>query len=132
VTIQLGESTAAQDDQVSFVLNPYLVSLGIILLELSERKSFHEWLRGRQDPGLPDNITGKAIIAWDWFDEAYWNMSEEYAIAVQHCLKSSFIPVQAKKTLSDEGFREAVYRDIVSRLQREYIISTTPLGVSDS
>jgi hypothetical protein len=132
VIIQLGDSTAAQDGQVRFVLNPYLVSLGIILLELSERKSFHEWLKGRQNTTLPDNVIGKATIAWDWFDEACWNMSEEYAIAVQYCLKSSFIPVQATKTLSDEGFREAVYRDIVSRLQREYIASTTPLRVANS
>ena len=52
-------------------------------------------------------------------------MSEEYACAVQHCLSSVFIPVQLKKTLAEEGFREAVFRDIVHRLEREYSVFTT-------
>jgi hypothetical protein len=132
VMIKFGKSPTPPDSQTSFVLNPYLVSLGIILLELSERKSFLEWISRRGDTSLPDNVMGKAIVAWEWFEEAYWNMSEEYAIAVQHCLKSSFTPVQPKRVLADEGFREAVYRDIVHRLQREYFIFTNPIKVSTS
>lgn len=115
------------------MLNPYLVHLGIILLELSERKSFHEWINSRINTVVPETVISKAMAALEWFqEEAYWNMSEEYAIVVQHCLKSSFIPVQPNLSLVDEGFRDVVYRDIVHRLEKEYFTVMTPLKISTS
>jgi hypothetical protein len=49
--IQLGKPTASLGTTQAF-LNPYLVALGIVLLELSERKSFIEWLDGKADMNL--------------------------------------------------------------------------------
>lgn len=127
VMVESCQSITSADTKRSFGPNPYLVALGIILLELSERKSFSLWIQEKGHYEFSDNVIEKAQIASEWLDEAYGNMSEEYACAVQHCLSSVFIPVQPRKTLEDEGFREAVFRDIVHRLEREYSIFITPI-----
>ena len=127
VMLQSNMETTPPDPKPAFGLNPYLLALGIILIELSERKSFSQWIQENGSREVSDNVLEKAQIGWEWFDEAYGNMSEEYACAVQHCLSCVFIPVQHKKTLADEGFREAVFRDVVHRLEREYSVFVTPV-----
>lgn len=123
----IGHYSTSQDNHANFGLNPYLVELGIVLLELSERKLFCEWTKDNNTASLPDNVMEKAALAWEWFMQIYENMSTEYAIVVQLCLKSSFIPVQPTNTLADPAFRQAVYRDIVYRLERLYFIFINPI-----
>jgi len=125
--VNFDKSYQSISTQSSFGLNPYLVALGIILLELSERKSFIERINGNED--ITDNVIAKAIVAFDWFEEVRGDMSANYATVVHHCLKSSFIPVPAKMSLANEGFRGAVYRDIVQRLEAEYDTFTKPLQI---
>jgi hypothetical protein len=128
--VKFDQSITLQDPRPCFGPNPYLAALGIVLLELSERKSFRQWKQEKGYYADLDNVIEKAQVASEWFDEAYSNMSEEYSCVVQHCLSSVFIPVHTKKTLADEGFREAVFRDIVYRLEREYTIFTTHIKQS--
>jgi len=120
VVVQSNQSLTTPEPRPAFGPNPYLLSLGIVLLELSERKPFSQWIQEMGYSEVSDNVLEKARIAWEWFDAAYGNMSEEYARAVEHCLSSVFVALQHKKTLTDEGFRDAVFRDIVQRLEREY------------
>jgi len=129
VMVQSNEPVISPEARSAFGPNPYLLALGIILLELSERKSFSQWIEEKGYSEVSDNVLEKAQIAWEWFDAAYGNMSGEYARAVEHCLSSVFVDLQHKKTLTDEGFRDAVFRDIVQRLEREYSRFVTPVGV---
>jgi hypothetical protein len=126
--IQLGKPNSSWGETPKAFINPYLVALGIILLELSERKSFSEWIDGRDDIQL--HVVDEARVGLFWLldDGAYENMSEDYAQVVQQCLTCSFTPVQPRRMLTDEEFREVAYRDIVRRLEMEWFTVTTPLG----
>ena len=57
--------TSQEAAQKSVVLNPYLVELGIMLLELSEGKSFLEWLNSRSDPNSPIVLYLKRWLLWN-------------------------------------------------------------------
>ena len=122
VMINFDQPHALHHSPTKFGLNPYLVSLGIILLELSERKSFIEWLNGRDVTTPPEGVVDKAMTAYDWFEEVCIrrNMSERYANVVHLCLKSAFPSIQMRPTFADEGFRDAVYHEIVRPLEVEY------------
>ena len=85
---------------------------------MSERKSFFEHINGNDD--ITETVIGNAIAAFDWFEEVCGDMSANYATVVHHRVKSSFIPVSGKMSLAYERFREAVYGDIVQRLEAEY------------
>lgn len=102
--------------------NPYLVGLGIILLELSENKSFDEWLSGRDDCIFPEDNIAKSMLGKAWLEEivAGSRMSEQYTYVVQLCLTSTFCPVPSSTMLGNEGFREAVFCHILRPLEREY------------
>ena len=129
VKSKLGRSPPLYHPQVKMGVHPYLLPLGIILLELSERKSFSHWVNTRY-PDLPDNLTDKAKAAWEWYEEeASGNMSPQYATAVKNCLNSSYMGpfTPQKMTLMEEGFRDAVYREVVRRLEIAYIEFTKPI-----
>lgn len=110
-------STEIDDDY----LNPYLVALGILLLELSQGKSFAEWISGRSDITIPtDDIKDKACVASKWLSEdAKFNVGEAYSEVVKRCLECSLTPVQPQKerTFTNEKFREAVYCNIIAQLE---------------
>lgn len=133
VSINLGDtSTESSPRMQDDYLNPYIVALGIILLELSQGKSFLEWIKGRDDIHLRvDNIKDKADAALKWLEEdaKFRNVGEAYPRVVQLCLECSFTPVQPKsqRTLTNEKFREAVNRDVVQRLEKIYYTVTNPL-----
>lgn len=132
VIIKFDESLALSPTTHTNFLNPYLVALGIILLELSEGISFLEWVSGRNDISLQtDDILNKADVASKWLEESKdaKHMSEAYAEVVRLCLECSFMPVQPKsqRTLSNERFREEVYRDVVQQLEKVYETFTNPL-----
>jgi hypothetical protein len=61
VMINFTNSSRCHDTQASFGPNPYLVALGIILLELSEKRSFLEWIKSRPDINLTDSCVLKAV-----------------------------------------------------------------------
>jgi hypothetical protein len=111
--------------------NPYLVALGIILLELSQKKLFSEWLDSKSI-SRPDDIISKSARAWDWLRESLMGhghtISEDYAAVVQLCLFSTFNPVPRRVDLCDEEFREAVYRFILYPLEKEYMTVKIHLG----
>jgi hypothetical protein len=123
---QDGTSQSVQDG----LLNPYLVALGIILIELWIGKSFAEWLNENNKPFVPNSITEKARLAEEWLvtREVLRNMPSEYSQIVQSCLHCSFSIVQPTRTLSDGKFRAVVYNDVVRRLEAVYKIFTGSLS----
>lgn len=110
-------------NKTSFGINPYLVGLGIILLELSENRSLHDWLKDRNDNTLPETILDRFVLGRKWLADAVGRkkMSDQYASVVQLCLNSTFDPVPSSTELDDEGFRKAVYDQILLPLGREYV-----------
>jgi hypothetical protein len=111
-------------------LNPYIVHLGIVLLELSQGKLFAEWVHGRNDITLrPNDIKDKASAALKWLKEGaiFKNVGEAYPQVVELCLECSFSPVQSQNTLSNEKFRSLVCRDVVEKLEDIYRTVTDPL-----
>lgn len=131
VIIKFDESSASSPNTHANFLNPYLVALGIILLELSEGIPFLEWINGRNDISLQSNdILNRADIASKWLEESKdaKHMSETYADVVRLCLECSFTLVQpSQRTLTNEKFREAVYRGVVQQLEKVYDTFTNPL-----
>jgi len=113
------------------ILNPYLVALGIVLLELSEGKLLEVWLKDRSDITFDGtNVLDRANAARTWLmeDAKTTNKIEAYAKVITRCLDCSFNPPVQIKTLTNASFREAVYRDIVFQLERMYEKSMYPLG----
>jgi hypothetical protein len=130
--IKLGSGSVEVDDpQPTFALNPYLIALGILLLELSEKKSFVEWINSGHGSNRMDSIVERATIASLWLKEALGRrkMSDTYAAVVQLCLFSSFTPVQLSTSLEDEEFRNAVYRHILRPLEEEYEVVKEELEI---
>lgn len=135
VIVKLGTSPEspqpeAQDD----ILNPYTVALGIILLELSEGKSLLQWISERTDINIQaDDVKNKASLAWKWLTEdAKLKLGgEPYSTVVKRCLQCSFTSAQpqSQRSLSNETFRDAVYRDVVHQLEDIYEMVTTPIGI---
>lgn len=123
VMISFGGSLSVHKNKTSFGINSYLVGLGIILLELSENRSLHDWLKDRNDNTLPETILDKFVLGRKWLADAVGRkkMSDQYASVVQLCLNSTFDPVPSSTELDDEGFRKAVYDQILLPLGREYV-----------
>jgi hypothetical protein len=117
-------SPRVQDDY----LNPYIVELGIILLELSERRLFQEWCNGRSLRAV--DLKDRAVAALEWLKQEakFKNVGEKYQEIVTLCLKCSFTPVQPKgqRTLSNERFRKVIHRDVVKRLEEIYCTVRDP------
>lgn len=127
VVVKFDEPTRLLENPVDIV-NPYLVALGIVLLELWEWKSFQQWTNGRGDLKFRmESLIDVAGAALKWLEE--WEdqrkMSTSYAQVVRRCLNCSFNPMQ--RTLTDEEFQDAVYRDIVQTLDTVYEAYTNPL-----
>jgi len=113
-------------------LSPYIVELGILLLELSQGRTFQEWVMERGDITLrPHDIKDRAAGALAWLegDSRFPCVGPAYPEIIELCLKCSFTPVQAKdrRTLRDEVFRQVVYRDVVKKLESMYYTMTNPL-----
>ena len=120
--ISFQESPLTHENKDDLGPNPYLVGLGIILLELSEDKSFHEWLSRRNDNILPENTINKSILGQTWLKEilSRTRMSEQYIDIILLCLTSVFYPILPSTALDNEEFREAVYHKILLPLEKEY------------
>ena len=105
-------------------LNPYLIGLGIVLLELLEGKSFVTWMNEVNNISLSSNdIKDKADAALRWLNEAKLrNVGELYRYIVKLCLECSFTPAQprSQRTFTNEKFRKTVYWAIVWPLQKLY------------
>lgn len=132
VMSKIGYSLPSCHTQVRLGVHPYLLALGIMLVELSERRPFSHWVSSSYAIP-PENLMDKAKAAWEWFEEeASGNMSSQYATAVKHCLNSSYMGsfLPKRMTLMDEGFRDAVYREVVCRLEKAYIEFTEPINVT--
>jgi hypothetical protein len=121
--IPFGESPSQHENQERMGPNPYLVGLGIILLELSENQLFDEWLRDKNVEIPRENTIERSIRGKAWLEEivARTRMSEQYAYVVQLCLTCAFNPVPRSQKLINEGFREAVYSQILVPLEKEYL-----------
>ena len=138
VMLKFGSSSQSETCYPAFGPNPYLVALGIVLLELWERRSFDDWTKSRSNNSLPENHTlmDRAVAGIEWLRTAVtYPMAdnEEYAKVVQRCLYSSLEPVQPSRELTNQGFHEAVYNQIVAPLERLYLTVTTtqlPMKVS--
>jgi hypothetical protein len=105
--------------------NVDLLSLGIVLLELAEKKSFQYWYSYRKAKGepLPEDLYVRNMIALDWWSEAD-TMEPAYAEAVKRCLSPEGMLwghiTRQRTTLDDEEFRKAFYRQVVQNLEKAW------------
>jgi hypothetical protein len=130
MTSKMGDSTGYSETISNFGLHPDLVALGILLLELSEKKLFREWWNEQLFPeAFPEDISSKARAAWRWYEHASERMTPKYCRAFRRCLNAHDLEIRPAKrmTLADEGFREAVFRHIVSYLEETYFDYIKPL-----
>ena len=76
----------------------------------------------------------KAEASWRWFedDAVAERMACQYRQAIRCCLNVYDLDIFPKKrmTLVDEGFREAVFRNIVVLLEEAYLAHTTYINGS--
>jgi hypothetical protein len=114
-------TTQAVPNQL-YHLNPTLLDLGIVLLELYfgqaiEQKRLQEDLAPNGDTHSNTDL----YVARRWLFESYqMNMSEKYWTAVKHCIDiHSFDLMSQKPDLFDETFREAVYEKVIVPLEME-------------
>jgi len=114
--------------------HPDLVALGIMLLELSEKKSISQWwVEQTFSEPLPANLDGRVKAACKWYEEeASERMNPSYRWAFRHCLNVYSLDIVPRKrmTFADAGFRNAVYRNIVTRLEDAYKEYTEPIAAS--
>ena len=131
VLTKFGESATTQIIQDD-VLNPYLVELGIILLEMWVGVSFLDWITSNNVKVQFEDVKDRAAVATKWLltREVIRNMVQDYAQIVQLCLNCSFIPIQPIRNLTEDSFREVVYRDIVHRLEMVYSTYTKSLKLN--
>ena len=131
VLIKFGESATTQTIEDD-ILNPYLVELGIILLEMWVGVSFLDWIASNNINVRFEDVKDRAAVATKWLltREVIRNMVQDYAQIVQLCLNCSFIPIQPIRNLTDDTFREVVYRDIVHRLEMVYATYTKSLSLN--
>ena len=113
-------------------LNPYLVGLGIILLELSEGKSFAQWISERKDITVQTgDIQDKASVAWKWVkeDARLRCGGPVYRKVIERCLECSFTSTHPlnHQTLDSAHLREAIYEDVVHPLEKIFNAFTNPL-----
>jgi hypothetical protein len=104
--------------------NPYLLGLGIILLELVWNKSFEKWLQEAHEDTNED-ITSPKSKLWlgnKWLEQAKYHklVSNEYADAVDRCFRGVCTPFVLNETLETPEFRKAVYSQIFLPLEKEY------------
>jgi hypothetical protein len=94
--------------------NPYLLNLGIILLELSQNRSFEDWLHDRGCEA-PKDACEKLFMASEWLLENKTRhvVSPRYADVVEQSLLRLGSP-----SLGD-GTWEAVYKRILQPLKEE-------------
>jgi hypothetical protein len=103
--------------------NPYLVGLGIILLELAEQLPFETWMRKSTIQELPpdnDNIR-KAMLGDIWVQQALSRkiISRRYADVVQRCLWGCASRGQVGQTIDNSHLWHSVYFEILELLRDE-------------
>lgn len=102
-------------------MNPYLVGLGILLLELSEQQPFEQRLRETGSVG--QDIAEKAGLAWTWLDEIEEIKlgHERYRAVVDRCLRSTYTLGQANPHgVFSEMNQKAFYRGVIQELELIY------------
>lgn len=127
-----GLSETPRSTTKSDSLNPYLVGLGIILLELSEGKSFAQWVSERKDISVQtSDIQDKASVAWKWAkeDARLRCGGPVYRKVIERCLGCSFTSTHPlnHQTLDSAHLREAIYDDVVHPLEKIFNAFTNPL-----
>jgi hypothetical protein len=88
------------------------------------------WLEERKDIEVDlRDVMDKAAIALKWLkeDATMTKRIPGYREVIELCLQCSFTPPLRAKTLLDADFQEAVYRDIVCKLESIYKISQPPV-----
>jgi hypothetical protein len=113
----------------SYTINPYLVGLGIILLELSEQKPFDHWIRDKQlgPSDVGRDIEIRAELAWTWLKEiAQMKLGgSRYKAVVRRCLESTSTLNECDETgMFSESTRKAIYREVVHELEIIYNVVT--------
>jgi len=115
-TLDHGDSSSA-----ACTMNPYLVGLGILLLELSEQQPFEQRLRETGSVG--QDLAEKAGLAWTWLDEIEEIKlgHERYRAVVDRCLRSTYTLGQANPHgVFSEMNQKAFYRGVIQELELIY------------
>jgi hypothetical protein len=130
VTAPLQITTEELEDLEPRILNPYLVGLGVFLLELAEEKSFEEWIHGYQmvapETEYPISIQEQAGLAWIWLKQSGMRLGGPvYVDVVEKCLMSTYTFEQTGGNLKlSVETRIAIYRDVVEQLETIYEMFT--------
>ncbi|KAF9877552.1 hypothetical protein CkaCkLH20_04687 [Colletotrichum karsti] len=99
----------------SFVRNPALVSLGILLSELHHGKTIDSCQESYERPyNDNENLFRASLTAQRLFMERNW-LNKEYANAVQLCLCGDF--AGPERDVTDETFRQEMYEKVVRPLE---------------
>jgi hypothetical protein len=100
--------------------NPSVLALGVLLLEIELWKNIED-CRDKGDlssEGIAamniDLFTAKRL-----FNQRFDDMTMNYQIAIDACLKCNLVEPGQPTTLDDEQFRQAVYDQIVEPLEEE-------------
>ena len=101
----------------SFIRNPYLFSLGVVLIELAFQKPFQS-LREDQDHHLESNST---VVDWVAANRLAENtesfLGPSYAHIVDKCLRCAF-RTTTSRNLRHVSLQEAFYGEVVRELDR--------------
>jgi hypothetical protein len=110
--------------------NPYLVGLGIVLLELAQQLTFESWVchQNYELPAHNDNIR-KAYLGDLWADHARSNkiISNRYAGVVKRCLWGCASQRQIAQTIDSFQLWHTVYFEIFQPLREELSKATDDL-----
>jgi hypothetical protein len=102
-------------------LNPYLIELGIVLLEMSEETSFADWTAAHDAEINAGNLTDKAGMAWHWVTKHRQSAlgGDAYGQVIKRCLAFSGMGGASEN-------RHDIYRDVVHELETIYDMVTKP------
>jgi len=129
VVAAFNESLSETCRRSEFGPNPYLVGLGIVLLELAQQVTFESWVSPNHDiPAYDDNIR-KACLGGLWVDQARSNkiISKRYADVVKRCLWGCASQGQISHTIDSLQLWHTVYFEILQPLRDELSSATDDL-----
>ena len=111
--------------------NPYLVGLGIVLLELAQQATFESWVCHKYDIPADDDNLRKAYLGDLWADQACSNhmISERYMGVVKRCLWACGSPCQVSQTVDSLQLWQTVYFEILQPLRDELSRRTDNLSL---
>ena len=93
-----------------------LFELGILLLEIGNKKTFEMWLEENDLSCADETRFARLPVALQWYEESDGLLPIKYRIVVAKCLKCSFDDY--KLSWDDVEFRQAICREVIEPLHQ--------------